>query len=132
MPGFTESGVCRAPAVEVWKLLHDPARYTEWWTGTERVQVDGDGLARYVRDAPGFAYPTAIATTGAGDRVTISCVLTDIVYEWTLEPDPAGCAVRLRVEIPADLAAKLDGQLRDMRDAFARLVAMAEREGSEA
>lgn len=128
MPGFSESGVCRAPAVEVWKLLYDPGRYMEWWTGTERVQIDAGAVSRYVPDAPGFAYPTAIATSGAGEHVTISCLLTDIVYEWTLEPHPPGCAVRLRVEIPEALADKLAGQLRDMQDAFARLVAVAERE----
>lgn len=97
MPGFRERGHCRAPAVEVWKLLYDPGRYMEWWTGTDRVEVGPEGVDRYVPERPGFAYPTAIATGGDGERVTISCVLTDIVYDWTLAPEPPGCAVALEV-----------------------------------
>jgi hypothetical protein len=128
MPGFTEEGTCRAPAEEVWKLLYDPDRYMEWWTGTERVEVGEERVIRYVPDSPGFAYPTAIASSSSGGRVTISCVLTDIVYDWTLAPRPPGCAVRLRVDIPEELAAKLEGQMRDMRSAFGRLMELAERE----
>lgn len=127
MPGFTEEGTCRAPAVEVWKLLHDPGRYMEWWTGTERVEIADATVTRYVPDAPGFAYPTAVSTSADEGRVTISCVLTDIVYEWSLAPRPPGCAVRLRVDIPEELAGKLEGQMRDMRSAFGRLVEVAER-----
>ena len=39
MPGFSRRATCHAPAEEVWKLLYDPARYTEWWEGTERVEL---------------------------------------------------------------------------------------------
>jgi len=131
MPGFTEEGTCRAPAEEVWKLLYDPDRYMDWWTGTDRVEVGEGVVTRYVPDAPGFAWPTVIASTGSGGRVTISCVLSDIVYDWTLSPRPPGCAVRLRVEIPEELAGKLEGQMRDMRSAFGRLVRLAEREAGD-
>ena len=44
MPGFEESALCRAPAEEVWKLLHDPARYPEWWDGVERMEAGPEGL----------------------------------------------------------------------------------------
>ncbi|MDX6556917.1 MAG: hypothetical protein QOD86_3112 [Miltoncostaeaceae bacterium] len=128
MPGFTEEGTCRAPAVEVWKLLHDPERYMDWWTGTERVDVGEGDVIRYVPDEPGIAWPTAIASSESGGRVTISCILSGIVYDWTLSPRPPGCTVSLHVEIPEELAAKLEGQMRSLRSAFGRLVDLAERE----
>jgi uncharacterized protein YndB with AHSA1/START domain len=127
MPGFDEHAVCRAPATEVWKLLYDPGRYTEWWTGTEHIQHDEDSVVRYTDAWPGFAFPTAIDVAREGERVTISCVLTDIVYRWALEPRPEGCALSLRVEIPESEAALLGPQMEAMRSSVERLVAAAER-----
>ena len=39
MPGFALSAQCRAPVEEVWKLLFDPARFPQWWTGVETVRT---------------------------------------------------------------------------------------------
>jgi uncharacterized protein YndB with AHSA1/START domain len=38
MPEFAVSASCRSPAEEVWKLLYDPYRFAEWWSGTARVE----------------------------------------------------------------------------------------------
>ena len=129
MPGFVERAQCRAPAEEVWKLLHDPGRFGEWWGGWERTEEpSADGtLTRYDARWPDFAYPTQVSTRREESRVVVSCLLSDILHEWTLEPAPEGCAVKVRVEVPEEEAARLDGVQDDVRVALGRLVARAER-----
>jgi carbon monoxide dehydrogenase subunit G len=41
MPGFTLTGYSAAPVEEVWKLLFDPTRFPERWSGVETVRSDG-------------------------------------------------------------------------------------------
>ena len=43
MPTFTLTAQAPAPVEEVWKLLHDPARFPEWWAGVETVRTGTDG-----------------------------------------------------------------------------------------
>ncbi len=125
MPGFTEVAHCRAGAVEVWKLLCDPARFAEWWAGTDRMERGEDGaVTRFASAWPDFAYPLEVSTTGSG-AVMISCLVSGIRWGWVLEPLPAGCAVRVSVEVPEQEAARLDDQRREVRDSLARLVAVA-------
>lgn len=127
MPAFELSAVCRAPAVEVFKLLHDPARYPEWWEGTARVEGAGPGeVTRYTRAWPDFAYPTRLSAAAAGGRVTISCLVSDIVHEWRLEPHPEGCAVRVRVAMPVEEAAREPVQREEVGGSLRALVAVAE------
>jgi hypothetical protein len=56
----------------------------------------------------------------------ISCLLSDIVHEWSLEPAPQGCAVRIRVEIPEAEAARMESLQQNMSASLVRLVARAE------
>ncbi len=144
MTGFALESVCRAPAIEVFKILHDPARIPEWWSGVERVEVGPDGtVTRYTREWPDFAYPTAVAgpvpaSHGAvGGRsapgvVRISCLISDIVHEWTLAPHPGGCTVNVRVELPAREAGRIDDQRAEVGACLAGLVALAERSAHRA
>jgi uncharacterized protein YndB with AHSA1/START domain len=37
MPSFALTAHAQAPVEEVWKLLHDPSRFPEWWSGVETV-----------------------------------------------------------------------------------------------
>lgn len=124
MPAFAEERVCAAPAEEVWKLLYDPWRYPEWWTGTEGVAEEGEGV---VRHSDGQVWPTVVEAGRVGEHVVISCVLTGIVFRWTLSPDPDGCRVRLDVAIPEREASRLRMQETAMRDAIGRLARAAER-----
>ncbi len=124
MPGFQHSRVCRAPAEEVWKLLHDPGRYPEWWTGTDAVSSSRTGAIRHVGDE---TWPTDVIEVLQGQRVVISCVLTDILFRWTLDPHADGCRVTVDVAIPEDQAARLGMQTEAMADAIARLAGAAER-----
>lgn len=137
MTGFALEAVCRAPAVEVFKILHDPSRMPEWWAGVARVEARPDGtVTRYTREWPDFAYPTAVAEPvpigredgqPAPGTVRISCLLSDIVHEWTLAPHPDGCAVRVRVDLPEAEAHRLAAQRAEVGDSLAGLVALAER-----
>ena len=145
MTGFALEAVCRAPAIEVFKILHDPSRIPEWWAGVERVEAGPDGtVTRYTREWPDFAYPTAVAEPGPGPIgraggqfaeggvVRISCLLSDIVHEWTLAPHPEGCEIRVRVELPEEEAARIDDQRREVGGSLAGLVALAERGPADA
>lgn len=133
MTGFSRRARCRASAVEVFKLLHDPARFPDWWAGTARVEeaAPGGEVTRYVDGWPDFAYPTRVAPDGDG-AVIISCLVSDIVHEWRLEPDEDGCAIAVRVELPEREAARIDDQRAEVGASLERLVALAEREAGAA
>lgn len=132
MPAFEHGAVCRAPAEEVWKLLHDPARFPEWWAGLGRVEGEGSEVTRYMSAWPDFAYPTHVRSSREGDRVTISCLLSDIRHDWTLAPDPRGCRVSVRVELPEAEAARLPAARDEVTASLVLLVAAAERAGDVA
>ena len=135
--GFALESVCRAPAIDVFKILHDPSRIPEWWAGVDRVETTPDGtVTRYTREWPDFAYPTAVVRPVpngqdggqvATGTVRISCLISDIVHEWTLAPHPEGCSVRVRVELPDGEAPRMEDQRREVGGSLAGLVALAER-----
>ncbi|MGD9570255.1 MAG: SRPBCC family protein [Thermoleophilia bacterium] len=125
MPGFRATGVCRAPALDVFAILHDPTRMEEWWADTARVETGPDGgVTRYAAAWPDFPYPLGVS--GGDGAVTISCLVSDIVYEWRLAPHPDGCEVSARVELPDDQAEKLDAQRDEVDRSLGRLIALAE------
>lgn len=126
MPGFAQRATCAAPAEAVWRLLHDPRRFAEWWANTDRVETDGERPTRYVEGWPDFPMPMALDTRAEGGRVIISCLVSDVRLEWTLEPDPPGCAVRVAAELPEREAARLDALRAEVSASLGRLVARAE------
>lgn len=130
MPAFAESAACRAPALAVWKLLYDPARFPDWWDGTGRVERGPGGeVTRFAEAWPDFPYPTQVRSEGApGGRVVISCLVSGISQRWTLEPHPGGCAVTVTVELPAEEAGRLSAQRAEVRASLDRLVDLAQRE----
>lgn len=127
MPAFEESAVCRAPAEEIWKLLHDPARFPEWWSGLERVEATGNEVSRYMAAWPDFAYPTRVSTRREHGRVTVSCLLSDIRQEWTLSRDSDGCRVQVRVELPEGEVERLGAVRAEVQASLPRLAAAGER-----
>jgi hypothetical protein len=136
MPEFEAAATCRAPAVEPWKLLFDTARFPEWWVGMDRVEAgegtraeagEGTTVTRYMEAWPDFAYPTKVTANAQGSRIVVSCLLSDIVHEWWLEPAPQGCVVHVRVELPESEAARLEGVRAEVVPSLKRLVELAER-----
>ena len=128
MPGFHEGIVCAAPPAEVWRLVHDPCRMSEWMTDTARVEPGDDGtVTRYLHGWPDFPMPTRVRTQADGSRVVISCLVSDIDFRVGLSPDPGGCRVDIDVTLPEEEAARLDA-VREL--VVASLARLAERSAS--
>jgi hypothetical protein len=118
---------CGAPARAVWKLLYDPRRFAEWWPGWERVEAGTDGsLTHYDARWPDFAYPTSVTTDPTGNRIVVSCMLSDIVHTWAITPRPAGCLLTVVMVIPDAEAGRADEAITTASTALATLVARAE------
>jgi uncharacterized protein YndB with AHSA1/START domain len=130
MPSFRETIVCAAPPAQVWRLVHDPARMSEWMTDTARVEPGEDGtVTRYLVGWPEYPMPTRVRTQSDGRRVVISCLVSDIDFRVALSPDPAGCGVEIEVSLPEEEAARMEG-VREV--VVASLARLAERSASAA
>ena len=126
MPTFDDSATSEAPVEEVWKLLYDPARMVEWWEGIERVEPSGEGgITVYPDGYPDFPMPQALRTAGDGRGLTISCLVSYLVYEWRLEPLDAGTRISVHVEIPEEEAHRLEAQRAGVSASLRSLAALA-------
>src|ERR1700754_2203798 len=101
MPTFDDATTTTAPVEEVWKLLYDPTRFPEWWEGIETVErrEGGGDITMYPRGYPDFPMPQALRTDGDAHRLTISCLVSYLVFEWRLEALDAGTRIGVHVEI---------------------------------
>jgi uncharacterized protein YndB with AHSA1/START domain len=126
LPTFDDSATSEAPVEEVWKLLYDPARMVEWWEGIERVEPSGEGeITVYPDGYPDFPMPQALRTAGDGRGLTISCLVSYLVYEWRLEPLDPGTRISVHVEIPEEEAHRLEGQRAGVSASLRSLAALA-------
>ncbi len=127
MPGFALSAQCRAPVEEVWKLLFDPARFPQWWTGVETVRTGPPGeFTLWPTGYPDFPMPQKLRVDQANERITISCQVSDIEIVWQLTEDGPGTAIHVQVSLPELEAHRLDGQQQVMGESLRRLAALAE------
>ena len=112
MPSFDDSTQTSATPEDVWMLLYDPARFPEWWTGIASTIPDEDGnYTMFVEGYPDFPMPQALETRTHDRRVTISCMVSDLVFQWHLEPaDGGGTKISVHVDVPQSEAARLDMQ----------------------
>jgi uncharacterized protein YndB with AHSA1/START domain len=131
MPTFEAGATCEAALEDVWKFLYDPSRFPEWWIGVESVENDRDaGYTMYPTGYPDFPMPQTLHTDHARGRVEISCLVSDLVFDWRLRPagDDAGSTeISVHVEIPESEAGRLAAQIEIIRGSLARLVALAAR-----
>jgi uncharacterized protein YndB with AHSA1/START domain len=130
MPAFNSSAEVAAPPEEVWKLLYDPARYPEWLAGLETVAAGDDKGGRgdvtfYPDGYPDFPMPQEIRTSGDDHSVRISCLVSDLHFEWRLEERDGGTLVTVDVEIPDAEAHRLATQRGVIADSLANLAALA-------
>jgi uncharacterized protein YndB with AHSA1/START domain len=126
LPTFDDSATSEAPVEEVWKLLYDPARMVEWWEGVERVEPSGEGdITIYPDGYPDFPMPQTLRTAGDGRGLTISCLVSYLVYEWRLEPLDAGTRIRVHVEIPEEEGRRLEAQRAGVSASLRSLAALA-------
>jgi uncharacterized protein YndB with AHSA1/START domain len=131
MPSFADTARSAAPPEEVWKLLYDPSRFAEWLEGVATVKDtrdDGNGRKSYTAYAdgyPDFPMPQLLESAGDGERVVISCQVSDMRFEWRLEPEEGGTRIDVLVDIPEQEAARLDQQREDIRRSLVRLAEVA-------
>ncbi|MEA2449181.1 MAG: hypothetical protein QOG63_1113 [Thermoleophilaceae bacterium] len=130
MPAFNASADVAAPPEEVWKLLYDPSRFPEWWPGVERVAAGdakgGPGDVTFYPDGyPDFPMPQEIRTSGDGHNVRISCLVSDLHFEWRLEERDGGTRITVDVGIPEAEAHRVDTQRRVISESLENLAALA-------
>ena len=126
MPTFTMTTHTDGPVEEVWKLLHDPTRMVEWWEGIERVEPSGEGdITVYPDGYPDFPMPQELRAAADGRGLTISCLVSYLVFEWRLHPLDAGTRIRVHVEIPEEEAHRLEAQSAGVSASLRSLAALA-------
>ena len=129
MPEFEKRGRSEAPPEDVWKLLYNPARFPDWWIGVGSVDAGQAGLyTMYPQGYPDFPMTQQLQVTESG--VTISCLVSDLVFEWRLAPLDGGAAtsITVHVEIPEAEAHRIAAQQGAISQSLARLAALAEAE----
>ncbi|MCW3068914.1 MAG: hypothetical protein JWL67_1539 [Solirubrobacterales bacterium] len=126
MPSFHDTAQSAAPPEDVWKLLYDPARFPDWWAGIETVEVGGDGeYTMYPDGYPDFPMAQLLDTRRDEAQVTVSCLVSDLRFEWRLEPTEQGTRITVDVEIPDSEAHRLDGQRELIGTSMRRLAELA-------
>ncbi|MGB9183659.1 MAG: SRPBCC family protein [Solirubrobacteraceae bacterium] len=126
MPAFHDSATSIAPPEEVWKLLYDPSRFPDWWAGIGTVEVENDGeYTMYPDGYPNFPMAQLLETQRGQQRVTVSCLVSDLRFEWRLEPNGEGTRITVYVEIPETEAHRLDTQREIITSSMKRLAELA-------
>jgi carbon monoxide dehydrogenase subunit G len=126
VPSFNDSATSEGPPEEVWKLLYDPSRFPDWWTGIGTVEVTDPGeYTMYPEGYPDFPMAQLLDTRRDEQRVTVSCLVSDLRFEWRLEPAGAGTRITVDVEIPEAEAHRLEQQREVIQGSLRRLAEVA-------
>jgi uncharacterized protein YndB with AHSA1/START domain len=126
VPSFRDTTTSAAPPEEVWKLLYDPARFPDWWSGIETVEVESAGKYTIYPDGyPDFPMAQLLDTHRLEQRVTVSCLVSDLRFEWQLAPEGEGTVITVDVEIPEAEAHRLDTQREMISASMRRLAELA-------
>jgi uncharacterized protein YndB with AHSA1/START domain len=125
MPAFALTARIPAPVEEVWKLLHDPSRFPEWWEGIETVRPGPDGgYTIWPAGYPDFPMEQRLEAAGPG-RVTVSCLVSDLVFRWQLREAGEATEIDVEVEFPEHEAHRLPEQRRLLGRSIRALAALA-------
>jgi uncharacterized protein YndB with AHSA1/START domain len=128
MPTFSLTTHTDGPVEEVWKLLHDPTRFPEWWDGIETVEVRkvAPGESAYTIWPDGYPdFPMDQRMEEAPGRVTISCLVSDLMFTWRLREAGTGTDIDVLVELPEREAHRVPTQQRLMETSLATLTRLA-------
>lgn len=126
MPSFHDTATSLAPPEDVWKLLYDPSRFPDWWAGVGTVEVAGEGAYTMYPDGyPDFPMAQLLDTRREEQRVTVSCLVSDLRFEWRLEPAGSGTRITVDVEIPSAEADRLESQKDLISASMQRLAELA-------
>lgn len=105
MASFDDVAETPAAAEDVFKLIYDPGQFHRWWGC---LQIEGAPPPTAHAD---FGLPRVIASDRGDGRVTVSCALADIVFDWRLEElADGGTRIAVHVEVPESYQLDLDGQ----------------------
>lgn len=128
MPTFEMTVHAQAPVEEVWKLLHDPRRFPEWWVGVETVEPGGpDDYTMWPTGYPDFPMPQQLRCDRVDGRVSISCLVSDLQFVWRLRAAGEATDVEVQVTIPEAEAHRLTTQQAVIGDSLSRLALLAAR-----
>jgi uncharacterized protein YndB with AHSA1/START domain len=126
VPSFHDSATSAAPPEEVWKLLYDPARFPEWWSGVATVDRKApDRYTVYPDGYPDFPMAQLLDTQREEQRVTVSCLVSDLRFQWRLAPNGEGTIITVDVEIPEAEAHRLHTQREVISQSMRRLAELA-------
>jgi uncharacterized protein YndB with AHSA1/START domain len=130
MPSFDDRARSAAPPEDVWKLLYDPSRFPDWWAGVATVEpsdVDANAYTMYPSGYSDFPMPQQLRSDRAGGSVAISCLVSDLTFEWRLRPLDEGRAteIAVHVEIPEAERQRLAGQQELIHRSLRALAALA-------
>jgi uncharacterized protein YndB with AHSA1/START domain len=126
VPSFHDIVSSAAPPEEVWKLLYDPSRFPDWWAGVATVHVEDEGqYTMYPEGYPDFPMAQLLDTSQDQQRVTVSCLVSDLRFEWRLEPEGDGTLITVDVEIPEAEAHRLEAQREIISASMRRLAEQA-------
>lgn len=122
MTSFDDVADTAAPPEDVFKLLYDPEQFPRWWGC---LQIEGTPAPS---KHPDFGLPRVVSSSRGDGRVTISCSLAEIVFDWRLEErPPGGTTIAVHVEVPDTYQLDLEAQkavigmsLRQLADVAAR------------
>jgi uncharacterized protein YndB with AHSA1/START domain len=130
VPTFDDAVVTPATPREVWKILYDPLRFAEWWSGFDRATPGdargGDGdVTLWPAGYPDFALPQRVRSHAEEHRIVVSCTVSELRFDWSLEPAGRGTRIAVHVEIPAAEAAREATQRDVVAASLRRLAALA-------
>jgi uncharacterized protein YndB with AHSA1/START domain len=126
VPSFHDTVTSCAPPEEVWKLLYDPSRFPDWWAGIGTVDVTDDArYTMYPDGYPDFPMAQLLETQPDQQHVTVSCLVSDLRFEWRLQPDGTGTTINVEVEIPDAEAHRLETQREIISASMRRLAELA-------
>ena len=127
VPTFTLTTRTEGPIEEVWKLLHDPSRFPDWWEGVETVELSTRGVASdYTMWPIGYPdYPMAQHLEEGPGRVTVSCLVSDLMFRWQLSDAGAGTDIEVQVVIPEQESHRVPEQRRLLQSSLATLARLA-------
>jgi uncharacterized protein YndB with AHSA1/START domain len=126
LPSFHDSATSQAPPEEVWKLLYDPARFPDWWEGVGTVDVaDERSYTMFPDGYPDFPMAQLLDTRRDSHQVVVSCLVSDLRFEWRLAPQGEGTLISVDVDIPDSEAHRLLSQREVIARSLRRIAALA-------
>jgi uncharacterized protein YndB with AHSA1/START domain len=126
MPSFLDTATSAAAPEEVWKLLYDPSRFPEWWAGLASVEPGEHGAyTMYPEGYPDFPMAQLLDSSRSDGRVTVSCLVSDLRFDWQLASSGDGTRIDVTVEIPEAEAHRLEAQRETIRRSVRRLAELA-------